>query len=225
MPLLLCDLDDTILDRAGAFVLWAETFAGMWQLEADAHAWLVEQDHGGYRPRPEFFASVRDAFDLPTSVDDLLRAFYSDFPALFSLEQEIRTALRRARRQGWRIAIVTNGSPSQEMKILTAGLHRIVDAWCISAVEGCRKPDRRLLEIAAERCNDSLEGAWFVGDAPDADIGAAHAAGLCSIWLRRGRTWTRDDYSPTLEADSFPEAMELLLADPADRSGQEIGSP
>ena len=219
MPLLLCDLDDTILDRAGAFVLWAETFADMWQLQADAHAWLVEQDRAGYRPRPEFFASVRDVFHLPASVEDLLRAFYRDFPALFSLEQEIRTALGRARGQGWRIAIVTNGSPSQEMKILTAGLDRIVDACCISAVEGCRKPDRRLLEIAAERCNDSLEGAWFVGDAPDADIGAAHAAGLCSIWLRRGRTWTRDDYSPTLEAGSFPEAMELLLADPVDRSG------
>ena len=46
MPLLLCDLDDTILDRAGAFVLWAETFAGMWRPEADAHGWLVEQDQG-----------------------------------------------------------------------------------------------------------------------------------------------------------------------------------
>lgn len=46
MPLLLCDLDDTILDRAGAFALWAETFVGMWELQGDAHAWLVEQDKG-----------------------------------------------------------------------------------------------------------------------------------------------------------------------------------
>ena len=210
--MLLCDLDDTVVAPAGAFFAWAGTFVDVWGLPSAAHAWLLEQDHSGYRSRPDLFAALKERFDLPVSVDDLLAGFYRDFPALFRCDEEVRAALQRARAAGWRIAIVTNGSPSQEEKIFAAGLDRLVDTWCISAVEGCRKPDRRLLETAAERCHDSLEGAWLIGDAPDADIGAANAAGLFSIWLRRGRTWPRPDYSPTLEASTFSEAIELLLA-------------
>ena len=212
MPLLLSDLDDTILDRAGAFALWTSRFVDAWDLPSDAPAWIAEQDHEGRRARADLFELVRERFRLSVSVEDLTRAFYRDFLPLFKCDKEVRASLVGARSQGWRIAIVTNGSPSQELKILAAGLDQLVDAWCISGVEGWRKPDRRLLEIAAERCSESLDGAWFIGDSADADVGAAAAAGMSSIWLRRGRTWPRRDYSPTLQSDSFPEAMGLLPA-------------
>lgn len=177
---------------------------------------MIEHDRSGFRPRDEFFAGVRQRFDVPLSVDELITEFYTAFPPLFTCADEVRDSLVRARRQGWRIAIVTNGSPTQELKIAAAGLDRLVDTWCISSVEGVRKPDPRLLEIAAERCGATLAGAWLIGDAPDADIGAAVAAGLSSIWLRHGRPWPRDDYWPTFEADSFREAVAMLPA-PAPR--------
>lgn len=196
--------------------MWAGRFVDTWDLPAGALDWMIEHDLRGFRPRVEFFAGVRDRFGLPPSVEELISAFYGEFPGLFSCAGDVRDALVRAGRDGWRIAIVTNGSPTQELKILAAGFDRLVDTWCISSVEGVRKPDPRLLQIAAERCGTSLAGAWLIGDAADADIGAATAAGLTSIWLRHGRAWPREDYRPTFEADSFTEAMGLLPA-PAPR--------
>lgn len=210
--LLLCDLDDTLLDRAGAFRAWAEGFVDGWGIPRTELAWLLEHDDDGYRDRPDFFASVRDRFDLPRTVTELQRDFYQVFPRLFRLDGAVEQALARARGDGWRVAVVTNGSPAQEDKILATGLDGLVDTWCISAVEGCRKPEVRLLEIAAQRCGAPLATGWVVGDAPFADIGAAHAAGLPSVWMRRGRTWPRQDYAPTFEADTFAEAAARVRA-------------
>ncbi|MFP5319904.1 MAG: HAD family hydrolase [Acidimicrobiia bacterium] len=208
--LLLCDLDDTVVDRAGAFRAWAEGFVDERGLPPDALGWLIEHDDDGYRDRPDFFARVRDHFGLANGAAELEREFYRVFPGLFRCDPAVADALRRARAGGWRIAIVTNGSPSQEDKILATGLDRLVDTWCISAVEGVRKPDPRLLDLAAERCGSSLKGAWLIGDAPFADIGAAQAAGIASVWLTRGRAWPRQDYTPTCQAASFPDAMSYL---------------
>lgn len=208
--LLLCDLDDTVVDRAGAFRAWAEGFVRQRGLAPDALAWLVEHDDDGYRDRPEFFAGVRDHFGLTTSAAEMQRDYYRVFPGLVRCEPDVADALRQVRAGGWRIAIVTNGSPSQEDKIFATGLDRLVDAWCISSVEGVRKPDPRLLHLASERCRERLDGAWLIGDSPFADVGAAHAAGLSSVWLTRGRSWPRHDYRPSHEATSFAEAVGYL---------------
>lgn len=106
---------------------------------------------------------------------------------------------------------MTNGSPPQESKIRASGLENLVDTWCISEVEGIRKPDPRLLQLGAERCGLSLDSAWVIGDGPAADIAAAHAAGLPSVWIRRGRAWVESAFFPTLQADSFHQAVELVL--------------
>ena len=53
----------------------------------------------------------------------------------------------------------------------------------------------------------------MIGDNPDSDIGAAHAAGIRSVWLRHGRPWPREDFAPTHEADSFPEAVDMVLSE------------
>ncbi len=212
VPLLPCDLDDTIVDRAATFRLWARRFLERRGLDPSHEDWLVDEDDDGYRPRRQLFASVQERLQLDDSVDELVDAFYRDFTPLFHCDDPTRQALVRVREAGWRLAVVTNGSPSQEDKIFVAGLDELVDAWCVSAIEGCRKPEPRLLEIAAERCGEPLSSAWVVGDNPEADIGAAHAAGLPSVWIRRGRTWGHPRFAPTAEADSFPGAVDVVLA-------------
>lgn len=216
MPLLLADLDDTILDRAGTFDLWVGVFLQTHGLDPGLRAWLVDEDQQGRRPRAELFgalkAAVKDPAALPESVDDLVTTFYRDFGAMFRCDPTVAAAIGRLRSRGWRVAVVTNGTAAQERKIFAAGLQRRVDAWAVSGIEGCWKPQVRLLEIAAERAGESLARAWMVGDNPEADIGGAHAAGIPSVWLRRGRPWPLTEFRPTSEADSFPEAVDLVLA-------------
>ena len=212
LPLLLCDMDDTLLDRAGTFQRWVAGFLGDRGAGASHEGWFIEQDRQGRRPRAELFSAAKERLGLEEPVDDLVAAFYRDFAAMFRLDPAVAAALARARRRGWRIAIVSNGTPAQELKIFASGLDTAVDAWCISGIEGCWKPQVRLLEIAAERCAVPLAQAWMIGDSPEADIGGAQAAGIPSAWLRRGRTWPLPGFAPTLEADSFPEAVDLVLA-------------
>jgi len=52
----------------------------------------------------------------------------------------------------------------------------------------------------------------MVGDTADADIAGAVAAGIDSVWLRRGRAWDQPAYAPTAEADSCARAIDLILA-------------
>ena len=51
----------------------------------------------------------------------------------------------------------------------------------------------------------------MMGDDPIADIGGAFAIGISSAWLQHGRQRSRSDYLPTLEAQSFPEAVGRVL--------------
>lgn len=212
-PLLLCDLDDTVLDRAATFERWVDGFLAARGVAREQRAWLIEQDDRGFRPKPELFAVVRERFGLTEEVDELVDAFERTFGPMFRCADDVREVLVRARADGWKIALVTNGPPSQERKILAAGLPDLVDAWCISSVDGWRKPDVRLLELAAERCGQQLAGAWMIGDSPEADIGAAHAAGIPSVWMACGRSWPDElAFAPTLVARSFPEAVEAVLS-------------
>jgi FMN phosphatase YigB (HAD superfamily) len=109
--------------------------------------------------------------------------------------------------------VITNGPASQANKIRSAGLDVVLDAWCISGVEGVAKPERRIFEEAARRCGAHLEG-WMVGDTPDIDIQGGIAAGLRTIWMARGREWNVATYAPDIVVNDIPEAVHRILEAP-----------
>jgi hypothetical protein len=63
VPLLLCDLDDTLVDRGRIFDTWAAEFAQMHGLNGDL-AWLAALDGGGITPREDFWAAVKGRLRL-----------------------------------------------------------------------------------------------------------------------------------------------------------------
>jgi putative hydrolase of the HAD superfamily len=216
VPLLLCDLDDTLLDRQATFRTWAGQFAAtLGNQDAQLVDWLIAEDRRGYRPRTELMTAIKARLGLPDTAEDLVDEFRNTFPEMFRCAQSVFDALRRARESGWRIAIVTNGSASQLRKVSASGLSEYVDAVCVSELVGCAKPDPRLLHIAARRCRTDLAGAWMVGDNATADIGAAHAACISSVWLLHGRRWNLSGYRPTAEAESVSSAIGIALGETA----------
>ena len=212
MPLLLLDLDDTIADREAAFAAWARAQAARWAPDdGDAVAFLVEQDASGYRPREELFALLAERYALREPVEALVADFREALrAALPPVAEDVKQRLLALRAAGWKIAVVTNGgADSQAGKIDQLELLPLLDACCISGALGIRKPDPRIFQIAAERCGETLDGAWMVGDA-EVDIVGAHRAGIASIWLHRGREWSREDVRPDHVADDLAGALELL---------------
>jgi putative hydrolase of the HAD superfamily len=219
MPLLLIDLDNTLVDRDACFARWAEGFAAEHEL-ADAVPWLTEHDGDGFVPRHLFFERVRAHFGLDVSVRDLVEAYREEYPKLMQPPApEAVARLEELRAAGWKVAIVTNGSASQAAKLEAAALTELVDACCISEVEGVAKPQAEIFRRAAARCGCALDGAWMVGDNPEADIAGAVALGLRTVWISRGRTWAEPDYAPTAVADSLTDALRLVSSGGRARRG------
>ncbi len=211
----LFDLDNTLLDRTAAYRRWAEWFAGSRGWDDEEVTWLVDADGDGHVPRPELFARVRDRHHLREPVDVLVESYERDYPAFIEPDDAVCRALEGLRADGWRLAIVTNGHALQRVKIERAGLASLVDGCCVSAELGSWKPDPRIFEQALAACG-ATDGAtgerWMVGDSAEHDMVGAHALGLLTVWIHRGRPWPLDDFGPVHRALDVPEAVAVIRA-------------
>jgi putative hydrolase of the HAD superfamily len=212
VPLLLLDLDNTLIDRAAAFRRWAVGFAAAVGAPAD---WLIMADRDGLEPRERLAAAVRQRFGLTGRAEaDVLADLRRGLVENIELDPAVPDALDRARSTGWVPVVVTNGTVSQqELKLTRTGLADHVTGWVISEGAGVRKPDPLIFRLAADRAGQALDGAWMIGDSAEADIRGAYGAGIASIWLHRQRAWSLAGFAPTRIMATCAEAVASLMTD------------
>jgi putative hydrolase of the HAD superfamily len=212
VPLLLLDLDNTLLDRAGPFRAWGEDFLRQVGAPAEDIDWLLDVDADGLTDRWDVADAVRERYQLRVSSVDIVEALHDGIVAKTSLNPMVACALKIAGDAGWVPVVVSNGAVrQQEAKIRQTGLDRYLADWVISEEAGVSKPNPRIFAIGAERARMRLAGAWMIGDSPEADIGGASGLGLNSVWLHRGRRWTEQRYTPTYTADGAIAALAAVL--------------
>lgn len=210
--LLLADLDNTLVDRASAFDAWAIDFVRLLGRPDSEAEWLVEADRDGYEPRDSLARAIKGRLRLDLAVEDLVDRLLYEHVRWLTMEALTTQALSRARKYGWKIAIVTNGTTAQQMlKIQQVGLEPYVDAVVISEAEGVKKPDPEIFRIAAGRLGVGLTGGWMVGDHPAADIAGGHAAGLETGWVSRGKEWPGEIASPTLIGGTVAAVIDAVV--------------
>jgi FMN phosphatase YigB (HAD superfamily) len=217
--LALFDLDDTLIDREAAFGSWARSFAARYELGDGGLDWLLEHDfaRSGLN-REQFFAAVAERYQVDAEAEQLVTDFLVELPThLPPVGEETFAALRRLREAGWKVAVITNGSPHQLGKLQASGLLPLLDTWCISEEVGVPKPNRAIFELAAERCGATLSGGWIVGDAPEADMAGGRRVGLRTAWIHRGRYWPLCDFVPDATVATPAEAVDGILPQPAAR--------
>ncbi|WP_067181804.1 HAD family hydrolase [Microtetraspora niveoalba] len=183
--LALFDLDKTLIDLDAAFALWAEEFAEQHRLGRKGVDHLIKLNRNGIPHRELFFAKVRERFTLSTPAVNLWAAYRRRMPHLVECRPEVMTGLAELRAAGWRVGIITNGTADNQLgKLQRTGLAEAVDGYAVSGIEGIRKPDAGLFEIAAQRCGMTPgEGGWMIGDDLVADIEGGRAAGLRTVWI------------------------------------------
>jgi putative hydrolase of the HAD superfamily len=213
VPLLLLDLDNTLIDRAGAFDRWARSFVSSQAGDASDVAWLVTADRDGLEPRELFAGMIAERFGLDAEDEGaILTELRGGLVRELIVDDAVTLALRRARDAGWAPFVVTNGTVAQqERKLRHTGLDRELAGWVVSEGVGLRKPDPAIFRLAAERAGQSLDRAWMIGDSPQADIEGARGAGLTNVWLHRGRRWPLASIEPDHVADSFPHSVDIVL--------------
>jgi putative hydrolase of the HAD superfamily len=206
-------LDDTLLDRSGAFRLWAERFLQEIGAPTEDLDWLLSVDADGLTSRWDVADAIRDRYELGIPSIDLLEELHEGPLAYERLDPLVACALKISGDAGWVPVVVTNGpTERQENRIRRTGLDRYVADWIISERAGVSKPNPRIFALAAQRVRMRLGGAWVVGDSPEADIGGAAAMGLPSVWLHRGRDWIDQRYAPTRVVGSVIQGLSAVMA-------------
>ena len=216
-PLMLFDLDNTLIDRDRAFRAWAASFLADRDLPPSCLDWLVTLDGGGYVGRRVLMRAAVEHFGLSEEVEPLLEEYREHLVQAVECPSAHLDALQSAREAGWTIGIVSNGDTKPQLaKMERTGLADLVDGWIISEEADCAKPDPRIFRLAAERCGVRPDSgwpgnSWMVGDHPPADIAGARLTGLRSVWLAHGRPWPETAYAPTFTADALPTAVTHIL--------------
>jgi putative hydrolase of the HAD superfamily len=214
VPLLLVDLDNTLIDRAGAFGRWAQEFTCARGGSAVDAQWLVAADRDGLESREQLAVMIGKRFRLGRCARaSLLAELRGGLVRQIVPDDAVTGALRDARAAGWVPFVVTNGTVAQqERKLRWTGLNREVAGWVISEGAGIRKPDPEIFRLAAAQAGQPLDGAWMIGDSAGADIRGARNAGVPGVWLHRERPWPIAGFRPAHAAGDFPGAVRIVLA-------------
>jgi putative hydrolase of the HAD superfamily len=213
VPLILTALDDTLLDRSGAFRLWAKGFLDELGVPQDDLDWLLSVDADGLTPRWDLADLIRERYQLSVPSIDILEELHEGPLAYEKLDPLVGCALQIAGDAGFVPVVVTNGPVDvEEARIRRTGLDHYVADWVISEQAGVSKPNPRIFAMAAQRVRMRLGGAWVVGDSPEADIGGAAAMGLPSVWLHRGRDWIDNRFAPTRVVGNVIQGLSAIMA-------------
>ena len=208
-------LDDTLLDRSGAFMLWAKDFLDEIGAPPEDLEWLLSVDADGLTPRWDLADLIHDRYQLNIPSIDILEELRGGPLDYERLDPLVGCALQIAGDAGFVPVVVTNGPAEiQEDRIRRTGLDQFVADWVISERAGVSKPNPRIFAMAAQRVRMRLGGAWVVGDSPEADIGGAAAMGLPSVWLHRGREWMDNRFAPTRVVGNVIQGLSAIMAAP-----------
>jgi len=115
---------------------------------------------------------------------------FSD-PDSWRVADDVRPALETLRRDGVRLAVVSNWDSRLPRLLATLGLDGYFETLGVSALEGCEKPDPALFRAVLRRLGADPAQALHVGDVPELDLAGARAAGVDALLIdREGRAGT-----------------------------------
>ena len=200
------DVGETLIDETRIWSIWADELR-IPRLTLFATIGAVIAQEGEHR---DIFG-VFGVEDWPMRVD-AVESVYGGFQPE-DLYPDALTSIEGLRAAGYRLAIVANqpAARSEELRALGAS----ADVIAMSEEMGVAKPDPEFFARALELIGGAAPGdVAYVGDRVDNDVLPAMAAGLRSVWLRRG-PWgviqrLPDGERPALVVDSLDELVERI---------------
>ena len=198
------DVGETLIDETRIWGIWADEL-GMPRL-----AFMAA--FGAAVARGEEHHEVFRIVERPDWREHLpaVMAAYGGFQEQ-DLYSDARTALAAFRDAGFRIALVANQPAERTAELRALGLE--ADVIAMSEEMGVHKPEPEFFTAALRLMGDpDPADVVYVGDRPDNDIKPAAAAGMRTIWLRRGPwglIW-RGAPEANLVVDSLEEAAARI---------------
>ena len=201
------DLDDTLLDRKGTFLLYCDhmirTFFpnSISQTESEIiKHFIVEADKDGYELRSVFYQTIVEKYSLPFSAAELEQEWFCSFHRFCVPMDGLMETLKYLGAK-YKLGIITNGaSLMQNKKIDSLGIRPFFDAIIISSEAGIKKPDEKIFRMACEALNADNKSAVFVGDNYEKDVMGAKNAGMHPVWMKRHSSAYEEAFPLTIRA-------------------------
>jgi REG-2-like HAD superfamily hydrolase len=120
--------------------------------------------------------------------EELMQRFFGAFwtEENWVLFDDVPKAIERLRERGLKLGVLSN-APSNLLDFLDRlGISQTVDFTVVSGIEGMKKPDRRIFEIALQRAEARPQETLHVGDMYVEDVLGGRNAGLHTLLIERG---------------------------------------
>ncbi|AKF81114.1 haloacid dehalogenase [Myxococcus fulvus 124B02] len=210
------DVDDTLIDREGAFTRYFELFMARFPDVFPAHrraedlATLRVLDERGGRDRQAFFQDLLERFPVGLSEKALRAEFHVGLARQVTSDPAlVAWVAARAGRQP--VVVVSNGAAdTQRMKLLHAGLYHCVPQGFFSSEVGVEKPDPAIFQAALKHVNRAPSEVLHVGDDPVRDIVGAGRLGITTCWVSHGREWPASLPPPDFTVERVSMAVQDL---------------
>lgn len=218
----LFDLDNTLVDRAGAVVRIAHA---LYDAEPAIRAntprdaavdRIVDFDADGLGGgRKVLMERVQEEWpEIDRSGEELVAWYGARYVTSLAEDALVQALVAGLSRAGMPWGIVTNGPSSQLDKVQVLGLEARPMCVVVSEELGYTKPAPEIFHEALRRLGlVAGRHVLFVGDNPDADIAGAHAVGMSTAWARRRRVWPDRLQPPDHEVDHVSELAPYLKID------------
>jgi HAD superfamily hydrolase (TIGR01549 family) len=203
------DVGETLIDETRHWIEWAE-FLGVPPLTLFTAIGVIMERGESLRRVFEIFKPELD----PTQARKLRAASGWTYDFIHQdLYPDALPTLTALREQGYKILIAGNQPVEAEAALVRLGLP--ADLIASSAGWGVSKPDPGFFAKVAEAASEPAESIAYVGDRLDNDVLPARAAGMRTVFIRRGPWgWMHADKPDIALADlrvtSLLELPELL---------------
>ena len=216
-PLVLLDVNETLLDLAGLDPLFTRTFGSAeWRtawFQATLALAMKNTDAGEYH---DFGSTGRQALaalaqgrgqDVPADFAAQLSAAIQTLP----LHPDVPEGIRLLREGGYRVGVLANNPAA----VVTAQLRHagIFDSLAVLSADDARqlKPGQRAYAYALRETGAEAHETWMVA-AHVWDIRGAMAAGMRGAYLSRLAPWPQgEQLIPQVNAATLPEAARAML--------------
>ncbi len=155
----------------------------------------------------------------PSAQAQALRAYYAYGETLWRPMPGVYEVLPQLQAAGFRLAIISNASDSNNVWRLIDGarLRYYFDPIIISSSAGIRKPSPKIFNLVLDHWGLPASACAMVGDTLDADILGAQLCGLHNVWMsahadRPDNRAKRGEIIPEVEITALAELPGVLAA-------------
>jgi HAD superfamily hydrolase (TIGR01549 family) len=197
------DVGETIIDETRIWRAWADEL-GIPQMTFMSVFGAIVARGQGYQDLAGYF-SIDDWRRHREAVDERIGGFRRD-----DLYADAIPAIDGLRERGYRVAVIGNQPAERHAELQALGVHPEVMA--MSEDMGVMKPDPDFFRVALHLLGDAdPDDVAYVGDRIDNDVVPSSAAGMRSIWLRRG-PWGVVPTKEPAEADLIVDSLAELVS-------------